>query len=34
MQMKKNNYNQQNIPQAQTNSENKETEKTNASSNQ
>ena len=34
MQMKKNNYNQQNIPQAKTNSENKETEKTNASSNQ
>ena len=34
MLMKKNNYHQQNIPQAQTNSENKETEKTNASSNQ
>ena len=34
MQMKKNNYNQQNIPQAQINNENKEIEKTNASSNQ
>ena len=34
MQMKKNNYNQQNIPQAQINNENKEIEKTNTSSNQ
>ena len=34
MQMKKNNYNQKNIPQAQINNENKEIEKTNTSSNQ
>ena len=34
MQMKKNNYNQQSIPQAQINNENKETDKNNTNNNQ